>query len=528
MWWPAGRAEPGAEVLLCEGEPDALAALSALNGIPVAVAALPGTGIPAERITGELAHAERVYLAMDGDDAGKKAADAIARALQTFTELRVLRVGDGEDLASRLYREDDREGWLRAALEQAKPAPKLRLKAETGGYRSKAADRTRDLLARGIDPDKLELDELLERIVDYIETYVVLPMIERGEERYERAVADLLALWIDARLDLLRLVGDAVFAGHERGARVGEVACCMEVLASISRRAWLAVNPSPAVLYRKIDRDQPTLFLDELDNFDLAEKRDAVAVLNAGYKPGAKVPRCSESGELEEFCGYCAKAYAAIDVRQMPPALLSRSITIRMEPKRAGDPVESYIAPDAGPRAEELRECCRAWAERHVDELKGRRPDLVGLTNRRAEVWWPLLVARRARRRRVAGPSSRGCPRVRRRRRRDRPPGRPGPAAHGHRRRLRRLDGDLHRRSARLPEQPRRESPGAIVAAARVSTPAGSRRCCGPSRSGRGRSGSATRPRRATTSTSSRTRSAGTCRPPLYPSQASHPSQPHR
>ena len=81
-----------------------------------------------------------------------------------------------------------------------------------------------------------------------------------------------------------------------------------------------------------------------------------------------------------------------IDVRQLPPALLSRSITIRMEPKRAGEPVESYIAPDAGPRAEELRECCRAWAERHVDELKGRRPDLIGLTNRRAEVWWPLLV----------------------------------------------------------------------------------------------------------------------------------------
>ena len=46
LWWPAGRAEPGAEVLLCEGEPDALAALSALNGIPVAVAALPGDRDP--------------------------------------------------------------------------------------------------------------------------------------------------------------------------------------------------------------------------------------------------------------------------------------------------------------------------------------------------------------------------------------------------------------------------------------------------------------------------------------------------
>jgi hypothetical protein len=76
----------------------------------------------------------------------------------------------------------------------------------------------------------------------------------------------------------------------------------------------------------------------------------------------------------------------------MPPALLSRSITIRMQPKHAGEQVESYIAPDAGPRAAELRDLCRAWAERHSDKLRDRRPDLVGLTNRRAEVWWPLLV----------------------------------------------------------------------------------------------------------------------------------------
>ena len=300
LWWPAGRAGPGAEVLLCEGEPDALAALSARNGIPVAVAALPGDRIPAERITGELAHAERVYIAMDGDDAGKKAADAIARALQTFTELRVLRVGDGEDLASRLYREDDREGWLRAALEQAKPAPKLRLKAETVGYRRKAADRTRDLLARGIDPNELELDELLERIRDYIQTYVVLPTIERGEERYERAAADMLALWTLHTWTFSAWWATA-YLRVTSAAPESAKTLLMEVLASISPRAWLAVNPSPAVLYRKIDRDQPTLFLDELDNFDLAEKRDAVAVLNAGYKPGAKVPRCSESGELQEF-----------------------------------------------------------------------------------------------------------------------------------------------------------------------------------------------------------------------------------
>ena len=210
------------------------------------------------------------------------------------------------------------------------------------------------------------------------------------------------------------------------------------------------------------------------------------------------------------------------------PALLSRSITIRMEPKRAGEPVESYIAPDAGPRAEELRECCRAWAERHVDELKGRRPDLVGLTNRRAEVWWPLLVlgehaggewqdrAREAARAFGAGGDET-----------DRPADQVQllmdiDAAFGDSTAI--FTVDLLTKLNNLEESPwgdRRRGEG--LDARGLATLL--RPVQDPAEDG---SRSATRPRRATTSTSSRTRSAGTCRSPLYPSQASHPSQPHR
>ena len=110
--------------MLTEGEPDALAALSSLNGDPFTVCAIPGTSIPPERLTAELAGAGRVYLAMDGDEAGRKAVDRIARALQQYTELRIVKVGEGEDLASRLYREEDREGWLRDALAAARRRPR--------------------------------------------------------------------------------------------------------------------------------------------------------------------------------------------------------------------------------------------------------------------------------------------------------------------------------------------------------------------------------------------------------------------
>lgn len=381
VWFPAGRPEPGANVLLCEGEGDALAAVSALNGAAITVAAIPGTTIPVERITAELAGASIVYLALDGDEPGRKATDKIARALQGFTTLKLIRLGDGEDIASRLYAEEDRTAWLTGVIEGARDVPKLKLALETGGYRTKGADRKRELLAKGIDPDKLDLSELLDEVWSYITDYVILP---------SEAVADTLALWT-----VHTHVFDACFATPylrlTSAAPESAKSLLMEVLASISRRSWLAVNPSPAVLYRKIDIAAPTLLLDEMDNFALDERRDVLAVLNTGYKPGAKVPRCNDRGELEEFACFCAKAYAGLDERALPATLLSRSITIRMETKRSDDQVSMWLAPDVADRVADLRDRLDAWAARHVDEVRDHRPDLLGLVNRRAEVWWILL-----------------------------------------------------------------------------------------------------------------------------------------
>jgi Protein of unknown function (DUF3631)/Toprim-like len=390
LYWPAGRLEPGSDVLLCEGEPDALAAVSALDGHPITVAALPGTETPADRVTAELATARVVYLALDGDRPGRDAADRFARSLQEFTKLKVVRVGNGEDLASRLYREEDRAGWLQSALEDAKDAPKKALKDEPQGYRRRKADATRDLLARGIDPDRIDLGGLLDEIRDFTRSYVVLPAIVKNDTTYRDVVANVLALWV-AHTWAFDACWATPYLRVVSAAPVSAKSLLLEVLSSISRRGWLTVNPTPAVLYRKIDRDRPTLCLDEMDNYQLDERRDSLAVLNSGYKPGVPVSRCSDRGELEEFDPFCPKAYAGLDERQLVPTLLSRSITIRMETKRPGDKVEMWIAPDVEPRVSDLRARCEAWAERNVDNLRGHRPDLVGLINRQAEVWWILL-----------------------------------------------------------------------------------------------------------------------------------------
>ena len=212
LWWPAGRPEPGTDVLLTEGEPDALAAQSTRPDRGLAVAALPGTAMPVNRITAELASAANVYLALDGDKAGRDAADRIGRALQPFTTLRIVKLGDGEDLASRLYAQDDRREWLRNAIATAPAAPKLASKAEPSGYgRKKKADKLRDLRAKGIDPDK-SLEAQLEDVVALVRRFVT------DDEQ-----TAIIALWVAHTPCGRRRRHHAVSGRHERRETIGQV-----------------------------------------------------------------------------------------------------------------------------------------------------------------------------------------------------------------------------------------------------------------------------------------------------------------
>jgi hypothetical protein len=116
-------------------------------------------------------------------------------------------------------------------------------------------------------------------------------------------------------------------------------------------------------------------------------------VLNAGYRAGAMVPRCNDKGELEEFKCFCPKAYAGLDTKMLAPALLSRSVTIRLAPKKATEVVEPWMGSLTAKLAAPVRDACAGWAWHHTDELRDAEPDLPAhLHNRSAEVWWALLA----------------------------------------------------------------------------------------------------------------------------------------
>jgi DNA primase len=125
VWWPLGSPVEPHDVLVCEGESDALAAVSALAGdARVCVASLPGASFPARRLATELQRvgASVVALGFDGDLAGGAATERIALNLATHgIGSRVLAVPFDNDLAGVLAAEPNPGRWLRKALLAAEP-----------------------------------------------------------------------------------------------------------------------------------------------------------------------------------------------------------------------------------------------------------------------------------------------------------------------------------------------------------------------------------------------------------------------
>ena len=261
-------------------------------------------------------------------------------------------------------------------------------------------------------------------------------------------VADLLVLWtlhthaIESAFatPYLRIVSAAPNSGKT---------LLLEILAKLTCRGWHAIMPSLAVMYRKVDAYSPTLLLDEMDGYNLDERTDALGVLNSGYKRGATVDRCKESGELEEFKTFCAKAFAGLDTKAMAPSLLSRTVTIRLERKLPSEGTEMWIEQLTAPAAQELRERCAAWAFHNVGALNDARPELPTLAAQPRRGGLVGAAGRcRSDRRRVAGASSGGVEGARHRRRLDRREAGDRDAARGHRCGLRGVDRNLHRGAA--------------------------------------------------------------------------------
>ena len=174
----------------------------------------------------------------------------------------------------------------------------------------------------------------------------------------------------------------------------------LDLLELLVKEVWRAISPSESVLYRKIENDQPTLLLDEVDTIFLGnkdERREPLrALLNAGFERKAKVPRCVGQGSsyrVQEFAVFCAKAFAGIG--KLPDTISDRSISIRLNRRSFEEKIERFRQRDAENTARVIREQLATWAQQpgQGETLRIARPEIPNeLDDRQGDICEPLLA----------------------------------------------------------------------------------------------------------------------------------------
>ncbi len=171
----------------------------------------------------------------------------------------------------------------------------------------------------------------------------------------------------------------------------------LELLELLCFKAWRGTSPTSAALYRMM-ADSPTLLLDEVEALrgkQVSEVSQAIlAVLNAGHRKGATVPRCDgPKNEVKHFAVFGPKAFAAIGA--LPDTLADRSICIRMQRKTAAQTVERFLCSKGQSQAEPIRVLQTDWAESSRDTVRDAYEgmnDLGFLADRDADLWMPLFA----------------------------------------------------------------------------------------------------------------------------------------
>jgi hypothetical protein len=170
----------------------------------------------------------------------------------------------------------------------------------------------------------------------------------------------------------------------------------LEVLEQIVKTPCLTGGMTAAALVRTVDKDCPTLLLDEMDAAFGGEKEFAESlrgILNEGFRRGGNIRKCDgKNHDVRTFQVFGPKALAGIG--KIPDTIASRCIVIQMRRKLPEESVEPFRIRDVRNAAKPLREALGAWEKSGVIKaLERARPVFrEGLSDRQLDMSEPLLA----------------------------------------------------------------------------------------------------------------------------------------
>jgi hypothetical protein len=173
----------------------------------------------------------------------------------------------------------------------------------------------------------------------------------------------------------------------------------LEVLELLTPNPMLAVNATPAALFRSVANRQtrPTILFDEIDTVfgpKAKDNEELRGLFNAGHRRSGVAYRCVGDGggqTVVAFPAYAALAVAGLGA--LPDTILTRAVVIRMRRRAPGEHVEPFRERIAGPSGRKLATALHDWTTACGDVLNDTWPDMPeGITDRPADVWEPLIA----------------------------------------------------------------------------------------------------------------------------------------
>jgi Protein of unknown function (DUF3631) len=230
-------------------------------------------------------------------------------------------------------------------------------------------------------PQSVSGEQLLNDLSARFTQYVVLPS----------GAADAMALWTLYTWTFDAFNVSPILAITSPVKRCGKTTV-VTLLQALARRSLAASSITPAALFRFVEREQPTLIVDEADRF-LLKSEELTGILNAGHvRATARVIRTSgEHHEPRSFSTWCPKAIAMIG--RLEDTLQDRAIEVRMRRKTNSETTDLLRVDRVAGEVEDLRRQAVRWCADNAAAIAAADPPMPAhLHNRAQDNWRPLFA----------------------------------------------------------------------------------------------------------------------------------------
>lgn len=171
----------------------------------------------------------------------------------------------------------------------------------------------------------------------------------------------------------------------------------LELLSALVARAFLSSNITGPLAFRIIDKEHPTLLIDEADSFAMQDET-LRGILNSGHSRKGVAHRLELNKDTNKWepVGFCTFGAAAIaGIGEQPATWMSRAIHIKMVRKAANHDVEELGDWNdmASAEAKVLVRKIIRWRDDNLGAIKAVRPIFpAGFGNRLAMNWHTMFA----------------------------------------------------------------------------------------------------------------------------------------